>query len=124
MSMELAKKTFETKPDYLIAGTVIGITTATKKAAAAIPAHAPVVLGADGKVTAVSAKTTGSGETAKVAVTVDGLYGITADGAQAADEEVVVYLTGEFFADGLVLLENVKAADLEVPFRNIGIFLK
>ena len=39
-------------------------------------------------------------------------------------EDAVIYLTGEFFADELALAEHVKAADLEVPLRNIGIFLK
>ena len=56
-------------------------------------------------------------------LSVTGLYGITADSA-AADEEVPIYLTGEFFADGLALPEGVKAADVEVALRNLGIFLK
>ena len=38
--------------------------------------------------------------------------------------EVPVYLTGEFFADGLVLPNNVSVDDVEVPLRNLGIFLK
>ena len=53
----------------------------------------------------------------------DGIYGITADSAKSG-EDAVIYLTGEFFADELALAEHVKAADLEVPLRNIGIFLK
>ena len=52
-----------------------------------------------------------------------GLYGITADSADA-NKEVPVYLTGEFFADGLVLPNNVSVDDVEVPLRNLGIFLK
>jgi len=52
-----------------------------------------------------------------------GLYGITATSAEA-DGECVVYLTGAFFADGLVLETGVAADDLEAAFRNIGIFLK
>lgn len=53
----------------------------------------------------------------------EGLYGITADSAKNG-EDAVIYLTGEFFADELVLPQNVTAAALEVPLRNIGIFLK
>ena len=52
-----------------------------------------------------------------------GLYGITADSAEA-DKEVPIYLTGEFFAAGLVLPKNVSVDDVEVPLRNLGIFLK
>ena len=52
-----------------------------------------------------------------------GLYGIAADGA-ASGEEAVIFLTGEFFGDALVLPEGVKVADVEVPLRNIGVFLK
>ncbi len=36
----------------------------------------------------------------------------------------MIYLTGEFFADALVLPDGVKAEDIEVPLRDIGIFLK
>ena len=39
-------------------------------------------------------------------------------------EQGVVYLSGEFFANALVLPANGSAADLEVPFRALGIFLK
>lgn len=49
--------------------------------------------------------------------------GITADSADA-DKEVPIYLTGEFFAAGLVLPKNVSVDDVEVPLRNLGIFLK
>lgn len=31
MSMDLAKKTYSTTPDYFIAGTTVGIVTAAKK---------------------------------------------------------------------------------------------
>ena len=51
------------------------------------------------------------------------LYGIAAEDA-ASGEDAVVYLTGEFFADGLALPDGVAAADIEVALRNIGIFLK
>ena len=35
-----------------------------------------------------------------------------------------VYLTGEFFAHSLELPNNVSVDDMEVPLRNLGIFLK
>ena len=57
------------------------------------------------------------------ALNVTGLYGIAAEDA-ASGEDAVVYLTGEFFAEGLALPDGVAAADIEVALRNIGIFLK
>ena len=116
MSMDLEKKTFSTAPEYYLAGTTIGIAKAIKKASAAVAAHAPVLLDSD-EVKPI-AKVDGSNP-----LSVTGLYGITADSAEAG-EEVPVYLTGEFFADALVLPEGVKAADIEVALRNLGIFLK
>lgn len=118
MSMDLAKKTFSTQPDYLIADNS-EINVAVKTAGAAVKRGAPVVLGEDGKLALVTV----SGTSGSYTVSTDGLYGIAADNA-AADEEVVVYLTGSFFTDALVLPENATAAALEVPLRNLGIFLK
>lgn len=117
MSMELERQTFRTEERYFIAGSTTPIATAVQEAGEDLAAHAPVLL-ADGKVKAVADP--GSAETPAVT---DGIYGITADSAKQG-EDAVVYLTGEFFADGLALAQNVKAADLEVPLRNIGIFLK
>ena len=117
MSMDLARQDFSTKEKYFIAGTTIPITTAVKQAGEALDAHTPVLL-ADGKVKAVA----DPGSAEKPAVT-EGLNGITADSA-GNGEDTVIYLTGEFFADELVLPQNVTAAALEVPLRNIGIFLK
>ena len=114
MSMDLEKKTFSTAPEYFLAGATIGIAKATKKASAAVAAHAPL----DSDEVKPIAKVDGSNP-----LSVTGLYGITADSAEAG-EEVPVYLTGEFFADALVLPEGVKAADIEVALRNLGIFLK
>lgn len=119
MSMDLAKKEFSYTPEYLIAGTAIAVTTQVKTAAAALEKGAPVKLDANGKAAKVTA--TGSGDS--ITVSTDGLYGIVADSAEA-NAEVVIYLTGEFFADALVLENNVTADALEVAFRNIGIFLK
>lgn len=39
MSMDLAKKTYSTTPDYFIAGTTVGIVTAAKEADGAVAAH-------------------------------------------------------------------------------------
>ena len=111
MSMDLARKDFSTAPKYFIAGVDIGIAKATKTASEAVEAHAPVRI-ADGKVKPIAAPAS-----AGTAV-LTGLYGITADSADANN------LTGEFFADGLVLPNNVSVDDVEVPLRNLGIFLK
>ena len=114
MSMDLERQDFSTKEQYFIAGTTIPITTAVKEAGEDLEAHTPVLL-EGGKVKAVA----DPGSDEKPAVT-DGIYGISAK----SGEDAVIYLTGEFFADELALAEHVKAADLEVPLRNIGIFLK
>ena len=97
MSMDLAKKTFSTQPDYLIAGNA-EIVTAVKEASAALKRGAPVVLNSDGKLAAISV----SGSSAPYTVTTTGLYGILAEDA-ASGEDGIVYLSGEFFADALVL---------------------
>ena len=116
MSMDLAKKTYSTTPDYFIAGTTVGIVTAAKEASAAIAAHNLVLM--DGDKVKPLAAVDGSN-----ALNVTGLYGIAAEDA-ASGEDAVVYLTGEFFAEGLALPDGVAAADIEVALRNIGIFLK
>lgn len=118
MSMDLAKKTFSTQPDYLIAGNA-EIVTAVKEASAALKRGAPVVLNRDGKLAAISV----SGSNAPYTVTTTDLYGILAEDV-ASDEDGIVYLSGEFFADALVLPANATAADVEVPLRNLGIYLK
>ena len=117
MSMDLAKKTFSTQPDYLIAGNA-EIVTAVKKASATLKRGAPVVL-SDGKLAAISV----SGNSAPYTVTTTDLYGILAEDV-ASGEDGIVYLSGEFFADALVLPANATAADVEVPLRNLGIYLK
>lgn len=109
--MDLAKKTFECQPERFIAGTDIRITTAAKVADGALAAHTPVTI-TGGKVKAITS-----------AENLTGLYGLSADSAEN-NKEAVIFLTGEFFADSIVLPEGVKASDIEVAFRNIGIFLK
>ena len=80
---------------------------------------APVALTADGIVEAEAPS--GSGESAKTG-NLDKLCGIAAD--DSTDGGVVIYLTGEFFADGLTLPTGVTAAALKPAFRKLGIFLK
>ena len=109
MSMDLGVKTFRHEPEYFEAGPY-PIAKAVKTAAADLAAHAPVAL-EDGKLVAVT-----SANKANV-------YGLLPEAA-AADEEAVVYLTGDFFADSLALEDGVTAADIEVELRKIGIFLK
>ncbi len=111
MSMDLARKTFSCEPEYFIAGTNIRIAAAVKEAGADLSAHTPVLL-AEGKVTPVA-------EAAKLT----GLYGVTAEAAESG-EDAIIYLSGEFFADALVLPAGMTAADVEVPLRNLGIYLK
>ena len=110
MSMDLSVKTFSTKPCYFEAGTH-PVAKAVKVAAEDIPAHAPVALNDDGKLTLLTTENKAS------------VYGLTPDSVNQ-DEEGVVYLTGEFFADSLVLPEGISAADIEIELRKIGIFLK
>lgn len=112
MSMNLTPEKFSCELEYLLAGTDIRVTTAIKKAAAALKAGAPVKLDSSGKAAPV----------AKADGTTD-LYGITTEDFKSG-EDAVIYLTGEFFADRLALETGVTAASLEVAFRNIGIFLK
>ena len=52
----------------------------------------------------------------------DNLYGIAAD--DSTDGGVVVYLTGEFFADGLTWPDGVTAEAVKAAFRKLNIFLK
>lgn len=122
MSMDLSVQKFSTEPGYFEAGTG-PIAKAVKVAAVDIPAHAPVVLNSDGKLALISVTKTGEGDAAKTTVTTTGLYGLTPDSIRK-NEEGPVWLTGEYFADSLVLPEGAKLADVETPMRNIGIFLK
>ncbi|MBE6012091.1 MAG: hypothetical protein E7234_05990 [Lachnospiraceae bacterium] len=53
---------------------------------------------------------------------ISGLYGIAADDSSGG--EVVMYLTGEFFTEGITMPEGVTANLLKPAFRKLGIFLK
>lgn len=84
--------------------------TETGVAKAKIAEHTPVVIGEDGKVEAATS------------TTVANVVGITAAAAEA-NEPVVYYLTGEFFADA-VALGDITLDALKAAFRKISIFLK
>ncbi len=100
------------KPKMVHAGDYPVVTgTGTVADGSTIPGLMPVVLGADGKLSPVTAST------------VTDVYGIAADGAEAG-EEMVIYLTGQFFGDALELPEDVTASGLKAPLRKIGIFLE
>lgn len=100
------------KPKMVHAGDYPVVTgTGTVADGSTIPGLMPVVLGADGKLSPVTAST------------VTDVYGIAADGAEAG-EEMVIYLTGQFFGDALELPEDVTALGLKAPLRKIGIFLE
>lgn len=118
MAMDLAVQKFSTAPEYPIADADIRITTAVKPAKAAVTRGMVVVL-KDGKLEQPAV----SGSSAPYTVATAGMYGIVADDA-AAGKDAVVYLTGSFFADALVLPKNATAADVEIALREIGIFLK
>ena len=70
----------------------------------------PVVFGTDGKIKAVASDT------------VADVYGLAAENAEAG-EEVVIYLTGQFFGDSIEVPAGTTAADYKAPFRKLGIFL-
>lgn len=70
----------------------------------------PVTLGTDGKLSAVTADT------------VADVYGLAAENAEAG-EEVVIYLTGQFFGDSIEIPTGTTPADFKAPFRKLGIFL-
>ncbi len=89
-----------------------------KEAGVNIPARAPVILDETGKLALVTA-TAAEG----VTVNAEGLYGVTPEAIEAG-KTGVVYLTGEFFGDSLTLPESVTPADMEIPLRKLGIFLK
>ena len=110
MSMDLSVQKFSTAPGYFEAGGY-PVAKAVKVAAADLEAHAPVALDGSGNLVAVTADNKAN------------VYGLLPDSIRA-DEEGPVWLTGEYFADSLVLPEGMTAADIEADLRKIGIFLK
>lgn len=82
-------------------------------AGAALEECMPVAKDADGKIVPVTAPAEGK--------EID-VVGIAA--AAEADEPAVYYMTGEFFAEALVLPEGVEIEELKDAFRKISIFLR
>ena len=74
----------------------------------------PVAKNADGKIVPVAATAEGAA--------LD-VVGITAAAAEA-DEPAVYYMTGELFAEALVLPDGVEIEALKDAFRKISIFLR
>lgn len=70
----------------------------------------PIEIGADGKVKAVTSST------------INNVYGIAAEDADAG-EEVVYYLTGQFFGSALTAPAGTTAAQFKAPLRKLGIYL-
>ena len=112
MAMDLTRVDFSSDDiPYLIADANVSVTTAVKTAGEDLETGQVVTI-SDDTVSALTDTTD-----------LSSLYGIVADDA-ASGEDVVVYVKGSFFADHLVLADGVEADDLEVAFRNIGIYLK
>ena len=74
----------------------------------------PVAKNADGKIVPVTAPAEGAA--------LD-VVGITAAAAEA-EEPAVYYMTGEFFAEELVLPDGVEMEALKDALRKISIFLR
>ena len=70
----------------------------------------PVELTENGEIKAITADS------------VANVYGLAAESAEEG-EEVVIYLTGQFFGDAIVVPAGKTAADLKAPLRKINIFL-
>lgn len=114
--------TAELKAENFLAGDFpIATDFGTIKSGAEIRKHAILVQGADGieELTKESLPTTG--ESASPG-SLDKIVGIAAD--EPSGDEVVIYLTGEFFAEGLALPDGVTAADVKPALRKLGIFIK
>lgn len=70
----------------------------------------PVSLGTDGKFKAITS------------ANIADVYGLAAESKEAG-EELVIYLTGEFFGDAIEVPAGTTAADFKAPCRKLGIFL-
>lgn len=86
----------------------------TGVAGAALEECMPVTKNADGKIVPVEAPTTGK------EIDVIGIAAATA----TEDDPAVYYMTGEFFAEALVLPDGVEIEALKDAFRKISIFLR
>lgn len=78
----------------------------------------------DGKVTAVDSTTTG--EAPNEVTTFSDVFGIITDAVDASDGDAdgVVYVTGDFNKDAIVLGEGLTADNFVKQCREVGIFLR
>ena len=99
------------KPKMVHAGDYPVVTdSGTVAAGETIVELMPVELAADGTIKAVTADTKAN------------VYGLAAENAEEGNE-VVIYLTGQFFGDAIVVPAGTTAADFKAPCRKLGIFL-
>ncbi len=70
----------------------------------------PITLDTDGKIKAVTTDT------------ITSVYGLAAEDAKAG-QEIVLYLTGQFFGESINVPSGSSASDFKEPFRKLGIFL-
>lgn len=110
-------------PDNFYAGSAYPHINTAKPAAAPIAKYAPVII-KDGKVAPAVTVSEGEDGAQTSSATTEGLYGVSLEEATAADQTIAVALTGEILASALVLPEGASAADFELEFRKLGIFLK
>lgn len=105
-----AVETRNTTPKNFFAGDFPTVTE-SGTAGEAIKEYAPVVINDSGKVVNVAAATK------------DKVIGISA-AAAGANEPVVYYQTGEFFANALNMPDGVTAGDVAPYLRKLSIFLR
>ena len=70
----------------------------------------PVTLDTNGKIKAATADT------------ITSVYGLAAEDA-IAGQEIVLYLTGQFFGESINVPSGSSVSDFKEPFRKLGIFL-
>ena len=105
---EITKTAFT--PDNFFAGDFPIVTDFGEiKTGATVRARAPIVKGAEGIEEATAA-------------TLENVIGITA--AEPSGNEVVYYLTGEFFTQALTIPTGITPDALKAALRKVSIFLK
>lgn len=70
----------------------------------------PVALATDGTLKAITASD------------ITNVYGLAAEDKEEG-EELVIYLTGQFFGDAIVVPAGTTEANFKAPLRKLGIFL-
>lgn len=83
-------------------------------AGAAVKEYAPVIKNAEGKIIPIGSTNLSD---------LSGVYGIAVNAANTGDP-VVVYRTGEFWADRLALEDGVTVSDIADALAKLNIYLK